>query len=804
MTFPILGGNSAVSADAQANSLRFNDNDSAYLSRTISSGSDITKFTYSFWVKRSTLGSNRRIISNTTSSKQLYIRFTNSDTFEAFHTAGGTGSSSYVFYLQTTAKFRDVSAWYHILIKFDSTQSTEADRTKIYVNGNQITDLEDNTQPSQNEVAQFINTGQRQDIGTYNQSSEYFDGYLAEFHFLDSISLTPTDFGEFDSTSGIWKVKEYTGSYGTNGYKLNFSDSGSLGADSSGNGNDFTASNLASTDQMLDSPTNNFATINSINASSVITISEGNLRTTAVSAWYSALGTIYATSGKWYFESVLTVDNWVMVGVAPTSQDINLNPGGGAGTKSMALVFSTDSSRGDITYNNVNSAYTDGGHGINTGDIISVALDLDNNNVKFYKNNTQLYNLSNLLSDEPYTFGVSHYNGSALVSNFGQDGTFAGAKTAQGNSDGNGYGDFYYAPPSGYLALCTQNLATELSPTIDDGSDYFNTVLYTGNDSNGHGITGVGFQPDWTWIKARTDVRSHSLVDINRGAGKILSSHHTSAEYTDTTAFASFDSDGFTVGTDYAYINDNSHNYVAWNWLASNTTASNTDGSVTSTVSANTTAGFSIVTHTGTGSGSTTVGHGLGKVPAMIIVKDRGQARSWNVYHQSIGNNSGVNLNGTGAQSGADSGWWNNTTPTSSVFTLGTYANESSNYVSYCFAEIEGYSKFGSYTGNGSTDGTFVHTGFKPAFVLIKRTDGGDHWNIPVFTSDANGTVNTLSPNLSNAERTMEQNPAIDYYSNGFKIRTSDANYNGNGGTYLYMAFGHTFVDSNGNPNTAR
>jgi len=292
MTFPILGGNSAVSADAQANSLRFNDNDSAYLSRTISSGSDITKFTYSFWVKRSTLGSNRRIISNTTSSKQLYIRFTNSDTFEAFHTAGGTGSSSYVFYLQTTAKFRDVSAWYHILIKFDSTQSTEADRTKIYVNGNQITDLEDNTQPSQNEVAQFINTGQRQDIGTYNQSSEYFDGYLAEFHFLDSISLTPTDFGEFDSTSSIWKLKEYDGSYGTNGFKLNFSDSGSLGADSSGNGNDFTASNLASTDQMLDSPTNNFATINSINASSVISISEGNLRKTAIGAWYSALGTI--------------------------------------------------------------------------------------------------------------------------------------------------------------------------------------------------------------------------------------------------------------------------------------------------------------------------------------------------------------------------------------------------------------------------------------------------------------------------------------------------------------------------------
>jgi len=335
-----------------------------------------------------------------------------------------------------------------------------------------------------------------------------------------------------------------------------------------------------------------------------------------------------------------------------------------------------------------------------------------------------------------------------------------------------------------------------------------NTVFYTGNGSNGHAITGVGFQPDWVWLKSRSNAEGHWWGDSNRGVNLRIRSNDTSAEY-DTgpggnnyPGVSAFDSDGFTVGRSDA-ANGNGNSMVAWNWRAGGSSASNSDGSITSSVTVNTTAGFSVVTHTGTGSGSTTVGHGLGKVPAMIIVKDRGQVRGWNVYHQSIGNNSGVNLNGTGAQSGADSGWWNNTTPTSSVFTLGTYSNESSNYVSYCFAEIEGYSKFGSYTGNGSTDGAFAYTGFRPAWLMIKRTDSANTWYIWDNKRNTFNVCNKeLRANTSDAESTTDK---LDFLSNGFKMRATYSSLNASGGTYIFMCFAENpFVDSSGIPVTAR
>jgi len=341
--------------------------------------------------------------------------------------------------------------------------------------------------------------------------------------------------------------------------------------------------------------------------------------------------------------------------------------------------------------------------------------------------------------------------------------------------------------------------------TIDNPSEYFNTVLFTGNGANDHAITGVGFQPDWVWLKGRNSSDGHNLWDSNRGANKRLFTHNTNAELADTNSLKSFDSDGFTMDNDPG-INGSGDTYVTWNWKANGgTTASNTSGSTNSTVQADTTAGFSIVTHTGTGSGSTTVGHGLGKVPAMIIVKDRGQARSWNVYHQSIGNNSGVNLNGTGAQSGADSGWWNNTSPTSSVFTLGTYENESANYVSYCFAEIQGYSKFGSYTGNGNVDGPFVYTGFKPKYLLQRRTNAsGQGWTIQNPDNQSYNEINNYHFAQSDGS-TFTGYAQIDFLSNGFKIRRADAQTNGSGDTYIYMAFAeHPFVSSNGVPTTAR
>jgi len=455
----ILGANSVSGGYEVSNSLRFNDGDTAKLARTPSGASNRKTWTWSGWVKRSTLGAIQGLFVVDTGSAESALGFLANDTLRFYQTGQTNG-------LVTNAVFRDPAAWYHIVLISDTTQSTESSRTKLYINGEQVTSFSAAEYLSQNSDTEF-NTTNPHEIGFYSNQTGgagHFDGYMAEVHFIDGTAKAHTDFGKFND-SNVWIPKKYSGTYGTNGFFMEFKQTGTsqnasgIGADTSGQDNHLAVSNLAGTDVTTDTCTNNYATLNSINLSSNITISEGNLKTTASAAWYSAIGTIYATSGKWYYEFALTTDNWIVVGVVPTSQDRDNHPGTGSGIKSIGLVFSGDSSRGDITYNDSNGAYTDGGHGIDAGDIISVALDLDNNNVKFYKNNSQLYNLSNLLSDEPYTFAVSHYLGSVGVSNFGQEGSFAGNKTAQGNSDANGYGDFYYSVPSGYYALNTKNLA---------------------------------------------------------------------------------------------------------------------------------------------------------------------------------------------------------------------------------------------------------------------------------------------------------------------------------------------------------
>jgi len=341
---------------------------------------------------------------------------------------------------------------------------------------------------------------------------------------------------------------------------------------------------------------------------------------------------------------------------------------------------------------------------------------------------------------------------------------------------------------------------------IDKPTDYFNTKLYTGNGSTNN-ITGVGFQPDWVWLKDRDNANSHKLYDGVRGATKFLVSDTTEVEGTQSNGLTSFDSDGFTLGS-YGGTNGSGGgsgpNFVSWNWLASNTTASNTDGSITSTVSANTTSGFSVVTWTGNGSNAT-VGHGI-DTPKMIIVKCRSTDYHWPVYHHKNGNGNVQYLNLTNA-SASGSGFWNSTTPTSSVFSVGTdnAVNQSSEtYVAYCFAEKKGFSKFGSYTGNGSTDGTFVYTGFKPAFVIFKVTSTTASW---VMNDNKRNTSNVvdkfLIPNLSNAESTLS---TVDFLSNGFKLRTTDSSWNQSGASYIYMAFAENpFVTgASAIPTTAR
>jgi hypothetical protein len=350
---------------------------------------------------------------------------------------------------------------------------------------------------------------------------------------------------------------------------------------------------------------------------------------------------------------------------------------------------------------------------------------------------------------------------------------------------------------------------------LDKPTDYFNTVLYTGNGST-NAVTGVGFSPNFVWIKERNSTSSHSVSDTIRGTTKRLNTDLTVAEETLSGVMTSFDSDGFTNGADNG-VNESGKTYVSWNWLAGvDAGSSNTDGSITSTVSANTTSGFSIVSYTGSGSNAT-VGHELGSLPGMVIVKGRNTTATnhWFVFHknsQSSYSASGsaiLLLNETNAVDTIGvGGVWNNTSPTSSVFNIGTEngVNESGkDFIAYCFAEKKGYSKFGSYTGNGNADGTFVYTGFKPAWLIVKSTSTNG-WTM--FDNKRNGfnvDNDQLIANTSGAETDGATDLYIDLLSNGFKFRNTATDKNSSGQTYIYMAFAESpFVNSNGVPTNAR
>ena len=338
---------------------------------------------------------------------------------------------------------------------------------------------------------------------------------------------------------------------------------------------------------------------------------------------------------------------------------------------------------------------------------------------------------------------------------------------------------------------------------IDKPTDYFNTNLYTGNNTETSHT--VGFQPDWTWLKVRNADGSHYLFDSVRGVTKYIQANSTAAEGTDSNLIKSFDANGYTIGTSNA-VNTTGETMVGWNWKAGGSASSNTDGSITSSVSANQDAGFSIVSYTGNATANATVGHGLGVAPSMMIVKKRNGAFNWGIYHKSLTAHKLLAFT-TGAPDD-DASYWNDVEPTSSVFNLGSGAltnGSGSTMIAYCFAEKQGYSKFGSYTGNGNADGTFVYTGFKPAFVMVKQTNTARYW--AMFDNKRDGLNPTNRPLFPNASD--QESDSVNYYhdilSNGFKWRTNSNIMNVSGGTYIYMAFAENpFTTSTGVPATAR
>jgi hypothetical protein len=586
----------------------------------------------------------------------------------------------------------------------------------------------------------------------------------------------------------VWGPKAYSGSYGTNGFYLNFSDNSNttaatLGKDYSGNGNNWTPNNFSVTagagnDSFVDSPTSygvdtgvggtvrgNYCTWNPLSTTGSTT--DGNLiaNPNGTGGGAGVLATIAVTSGKWYWEVVPTLGgSYTMIGIARV--DAGVAP---SWQNAYGYAYYPSGNK----YNNGSTAY---GASYTTGDVIGVALDMDAGTVTFYKNNT-----SQGVAFSSLTGTISPYagtdNSSVLhTTNFGQR-------------------PFAYTAPSGFKALCTQNLPTPTigATTATQAGKFFAPVLYSGNGASSRAVTGVGFQPDFVWLKVRNFAFVHGLWDSVRGGGKLLISNLTLAEINnDPNGYvSSFDSDGFTLTagtTNNDTFNGSANSMVSWNWKAGGTAVSNTAGSITSTVSANTTSGFSVVTYTGNGSAGATIGHGLGVAPRMIIIKCRSDASGWAVYQADVGNTKYLRLDGTDIANTAST-LWNNTSPTSTVFSVGTdgWVNTSARtYVAYCFAPVAGYSAFGSYTGNGSTDGPFVFTGMRPAYVMVKRIDSTSDWYIWDTKRDTyNVVTNTLEANTSDAEASAT---SIDDLSNGFKCRSATV-VNASGGTYIYMAF---------------
>jgi len=790
----ILAGASGADGGYEIDqSIRFNDNDSAYLSRTSGATGDRQKWTFSAWVKRGNLSSNQRLFHDSGNTNFIMFGYSSNNEFRVYLGAD----------IRTTALFRDPSAWYHLVVAVDTTQATSSDRVKIYQNGVQITSFSTAGYPSLNYNTIFNNSGTTYQISGQSVS-EYFDGYISEFHWIDGQALAPTDFGETND-DGVWIPKAYAGTYGTNGFYITGADSADLGADYSGNGNDFTSSGLTSDDQVTDTPTDNYATWNSLDRTSNATPSDGNLRygVGAGVGYVSSRSTIaLPSSGKFYWEITHTSNGaspTAYYGVASSAASLALN------TITAGEIRAVYTINGNKYDGSTSSTY---GAAIPTSNVVGVAVDMDAGTIKFASNNQW--------SNGAGSFNQTYDSGTAAYTDLLSSGKnwFAYLYIVQAFGDVNfGQKSFTYTPPTGFSALSTANLP---APTIKDGSTAFQTTLYTGDGSSTQTITqseNSTFNPDFIWIKNRSNAYSHNINDAVRGYTgaspataadvKVLAADATDKEGlgdTITTAqqrgfVQSSTSNGFIVnkGTsgsqDGFYTNASGHTYAAWQWLAANGTASNTDGSITSTVSANTTAGFSVLTFAGSG-GTGTVGHGLSQSPNFIIVKSRDTVNAWYTgsdfyttweYYQT--------LNSTAAQA-AGSTVWNSTAPTSSVFSIGASLNTSAeDYVAYCFHEVEGFSKFGKYTGNGSTDGPFVWCGFSPAFVIIKCSSVANSWTMYDTTRqpyNANGRYILAESSAAEVASTTVE---IDILSNGFKARDNQNNINGSGRTYIYMAF---------------
>ena len=769
-------------------SCRF-DGSSSKLERTPAGASNKKTWTWSGWVKRAKIGSDQHILNTYTGTGSVNTSFFFENDALNFYDYEGGGGPGYQFHLTTSRVFRDTSSWYHIMCVLDTAESVEGDRAMVYINGTRETSFSSEDYPSLNFDDGHINDAVEHVIGTHNGDLD-LDGYLAEVHFIDGAALTPSSFGE-TGDYGEWKPKEYDtadGAYGTNGYYLDFADAADLGDDESGEGNDWAETGLDVADQMLDTPTNNFATLNPLTPpqTDAIDLSEGNLSHNLTR--YSYTSTMPLNNGSWYIELYTPADVNVLAGLT-TELDVRTG-------YSSNSIFQFDSGGNVDSYNSTEDSDTYTGAVVD--DIYGLAVNGTTGTCDVYQNNVKKIEISAISTTDDIFFFCdrSTTNSGRNVVNFGQDSSFAGNLTAQGNADGNGKGDFYYTPPSGYVALCTANLDT---PAVIP-SEHFNTVLYDGDGTASNAITGVGFQPDFVWIKMRSANIYHRMYDVLRGVTKGFATSSTLAEETEDR-FISFDADGFTVAETVAgsQTNDDGDDFVAWNWKAASTASGTTSGSGTGKAYSaryNTDAGFSMVTYEGNDTAGHTIPHHLSKAPELIVVKRREATDPWCLFHHNLDPSTPEQYADemNALASFHDSDYWNDTAPTSSVFTVGSSNNVNGldeGYMTYCWHSVEGYSKCGVYEGNASTDGTFVYTGFRPKYLWYKNIDASSNW---IVVDTERGTYNEYNIGMKINLSALEDNDDVyrlDVLSNGFKLRDSGTLQNA-ANTYIYFAIAET------------
>ena len=753
-----------------AGSTRFRLGVPNYLTRTPATTTSQTTSTWSFWVKKTALATEQEFLTAATSNHSSnptisYIGFNGSDQLVYF----SINNNVQTWYKSTTLAFRDTSVWTHFIVVTDTTNATSSNRIRIYVNGSEVTSWSNDSQPSQNATGFFNSSSATHVIGREAVRNRYpLDGYMSEVYFIDGQALTPSSFGELNS-DGIWVPKAYSGTYGTNGFYLPMNSSSNYATDQSGNGNNWTPTGFNTTtanssyDIMTDSSTDylsgsmttannagNYCTINPGDTYATAgswSVTNGGLYLTSSATLGSVRGTIGFSSGKWYWE--VKYINGNSSEIAGISTPTSTSAGGSAG----GIGYYTN---GNIYVNGSASAY---GTSVSANDIIGVAVDMDNGKIWFSKNGTWQNSGDPAAGTNPGTTGLSgtYYPGF-------EDAASGTNATFEANF---GQRAFSYTPPAGYKSLNTYNITRPA-----DSSLWF-----------------YGDTPDLMWIKNRSTAANNVVTDTVRGVGLNLV---TNARAPDLSypAVSEMNKFGMSIINDsVSIVNGSGNSHVYWGWKANgSTTVTDTSGTITSQVSANRQAGFSIVSWVYNSSGGT-IGHGLGAAPSFIIQRSRTTGYNWDVYHVSLGPTKRLTLNTTSA-SETFTGPWNDTSPTSSVFSSGaSWWTNGDSMITYCWTAIPGYSAFGSYVGSGGADGPYVYLGFRPRWLLVKRTDAANDWLMWDSTRDTyNLMQNIIYANATTAESTYV-NDKLDFVSNGIKLRNVGSAMNASGGTYIYAAF---------------